>query len=61
VLERSPAGTAFHGISAFYLPPPRLRRFSFGSEVTTFDYRKLAVCDLTGWDRVAFAADGASA
>ena len=61
VLERSPAGTAFHGISAFYLPPPRLRRFSFGSEVTTFDYKKLAVCDSTGWDRVAFAADGASA
>jgi hypothetical protein len=57
VLEHRPRDTAFHGISAFYLPPPDLRRFSFGGDVTTFDYRKLGVCEATAWDQVAFAVD----
>jgi hypothetical protein len=60
VVEHRPRATAFHGISAFYLPPPELRRFSFGSQVTTFEYRRLAVCEPTAWDLVAFAVDGQS-
>jgi hypothetical protein len=60
VIEHRPRDTAFHGISAFYLPPPELRRFSFGGDVTTFEYRKLGVCAATGWDLVAFTVDGAT-
>jgi hypothetical protein len=61
VISHRPGGSAFHGISAFYLPPPGMRKHSFGSAVTTFDYRKLRVCGATAWDQVAFAADGAAA
>ncbi len=60
VLEHRPRDTSFHGISAFYLPPPDLRRFSFGGDVTTFAYRRLGVCAATGWDQVAFTVDGAA-
>ena len=59
VLAHRPASSHFHGISAFFLPPPGRRKFSFGSAVTTFDYRKLRVCEATAWDQVAFAADDA--
>jgi hypothetical protein len=61
VLGHQPADSTFHGISAFFLPPAGARRHSFGSAVTTFDYRKLRVCEATAWDHIAFAADGAAA
>jgi hypothetical protein len=61
IVSHRPGGSAFHGISAFYLPPPGMRKHSFGSAVTTFDYRKLRVCGATAWDQVAFAVDGQAA
>ena len=59
VVAHRPGGSHFHGISAFYLPPPGRRKHSFGSAVTTFDYKKLRVCEATAWDQFAFAADDA--
>lgn len=61
VVAHRPGGSHFHGISAFYLPPPGWRKHSFGSAVTTFEYRKLRVCEAAAWDQVAFAADGLAA
>ena len=61
IVAHRPGGSAFHGVSAFYLPPAGMRTHSFGGAVTTFDYKKLRVCGATAWDQVAFAADGAAA